>query len=77
MVPMVDFTVFSDEANLRYHWGTVYDIRQVGQWKWVAVAKWGNRDMLTAETADGLRGLIHRHYGPKTLGYAEAKKIGR
>jgi hypothetical protein len=77
VVLMPDFSVYTDEANLRYHWGTVYDIRQVSRWKWVAVARWGNQDMLTSDTADGLRSLIHRHYGPRTHGYAEAKKIGR
>jgi hypothetical protein len=74
---MVDFSTYSAEANLRYHWGAVYDIHQVSQWKWVAVAKWGNHDMLTSETADGLRHQIYRHYGPKTEGYSEAKKLGR
>ena len=74
---MVNIGPYSEEANLRYHWGAVYEIRQVSQWKFVAVAKWGNHDMLTSGTADGLRSLIHRHYGPETPGFAEAKALGR
>jgi hypothetical protein len=74
---MPDFANYSEEAILRWHWGEVYDIRQVNRYKFVAVAKWGNHDMLTAETSSELRQLIFRHYGPKTKGYAEAKKLGR
>jgi hypothetical protein len=74
---VVNVSTYSEEAALRWHWGAVYDIRQVSQRKWIAVAKWGDHDMLTGETAASLRHLIHLHYGPETAGYSEAKKIGR
>lgn len=74
---MVNIGPYSDEANLRWHWGAVYDIRKVGPWKWEAIAKFGSRDVLYAETGDELRHLIHLHYGPKTYGYEQAKRMGR
>jgi len=70
-------TGLGEVANLRYHWGAVYDIWQAGPWKFVAVAKWGDLDTLTAETAEQLRQLIHRHYSPATAGYSEATTLGR
>jgi hypothetical protein len=74
---MVNITPYSDEANLRYHWGAVYDIRKTGPWKWQAVAKFGTHDVLIAESAYELRQIIFRHYSPKTYGYEQAKKLGR
>ena len=74
---MADFSAYSEVASLRYHWGAVYDIRQASQQKWVAVARWGSRDTLTAGTAEQLRQRIWRHYSPGTAGYSEAMKLGR
>jgi hypothetical protein len=46
---------------LRYHWGDVYAItRQDGMW--TAVARFRDRDVLTADSADELRRMVWRHY---------------
>jgi hypothetical protein len=74
---MTNIAPYGELASLKYHWGSVYEIRKAGPWKWEAIAKFGSHDILYGETADELRHLIHLHYGPSTYGYEQAKKMGR
>lgn len=69
--PVVARSEAEDFAYLRHHWGSVYVIvrpsRDDDTWK--AIAKFGHGDELNAWSAEGLLGLIRRHYGPETEGY--------
>ena len=48
-------------AFLRHHWDRVYDFtREDGQY--VATARYGQRDRLTAATPEELLSLVRRHY---------------
>jgi hypothetical protein len=46
---------------LRRHWGDAYSITVRGG-TWTAVARFGDRQTLTAGSADELSGMIRRHY---------------
>ena len=74
-------TEAEDFSYLRHHWGSVYVIVRPSQDDdtWKAIAKFGNGDELNAWTAEGLLGLIRRHYGPETEGYTDMlmTKIGK
>lgn len=48
-------------AYLRHHWGDVYTISKQGG-TWTAVARFGDRETLTAGSADDLIVMIRRHY---------------
>ena len=50
-------------AFLRHHWGQVYDFARDGA-QYVATARWGDRDRLTAATPGQLLTLVRRHYQP-------------
>ncbi len=60
-----------DYAYLRHNWSEVYQIVRPSQESdtWKAIARWGNHDVLTSDSPDGLLYLIGRHYGPLTEGY--------
>jgi hypothetical protein len=48
-------------AQLRWHWGDVYDFAVVED-KYTATAKFGSRDQLSADDPEDLRALVRRHY---------------
>jgi hypothetical protein len=55
-----------DDVSLdfvRYHWASRYDIGRDGA-RYAAVARYGDRDRLTAATPGELLGMIRRHYQP-------------
>ena len=55
-----------DDVSLdfvRHHWGSRYDVGRDGA-QYVAVARYGDRDRLTAATPCELLGMIRRHYRP-------------
>jgi hypothetical protein len=66
-------TELEDFHYIRHHWGSVYVIVRPSQDDdtWKAIAKFGNGDELNAWSAEGLLGLIRKHYGPETEGYTE------
>jgi hypothetical protein len=78
--PVVTRTEAEDFEYLRHNWGSVYVVIRPGQADdtWKAVAKFGNRDELISDTADGLLNLIRHHYGPATEGYPfQAREVRR
>lgn len=46
---------------LRYHWGVWYDF-EIRDGKYTATAKFGTADVLTADSAEELRGLLWKHH---------------
>jgi len=50
-------------AFLRYHWDEVYNFTRDGP-QYVATAKYGQRDRLTANTPEQLLSMVRRHYRP-------------
>ncbi|GEM_PF-3792514 len=69
--PVVTRTELEDFKYLKHNWGSAYTIIRPSQVDdtWKAVARFGNHDELNAWSAEGLLGLIRRHYGPVTPGY--------
>jgi len=69
--PVVTRTELEDFKYLKHNWDSVYTIIRPGRDDdtWKAVARFGNHDELNAWSAEGLLGLIRRHYGPATPGY--------
>jgi hypothetical protein len=53
-----------DLAYIRYNWGSVYKISSpvARSDKWHAIAIFGGRDILEADTAEELLHKIRRHY---------------
>jgi hypothetical protein len=47
---------------LKFHWSDAYDIRKVPSGEYIAVAKFGKQEKLTAYDPDRLLNLIRRHY---------------
>ncbi len=48
-------------AQLRYHWGDVYTFT-VADGRYIATARFGQRDVLYGAGPDELLGKIRRHY---------------
>jgi hypothetical protein len=53
-------------AELRYHWGDVYEFAVVGD-RYTATAKFGSRDQLSADRPEELGAMVRRHYRPDLL----------
>ena len=52
-------------AYLRYHWDQVYSFETVNG-KYIATARFGSHDVLTADSPGELLGKIQRHYPGST-----------
>ena len=50
-----------DLAYIRFAWQGAYIVNTSGR-RWQAKARFGTRDVLKADSADGLLGKIRRHY---------------
>lgn len=51
--------------HLRFHWSDQYDIRKTPSGQYVAVARFGKQDTLTADDPGELQHMIWQHYpGP-------------
>ena len=53
-------------ASLRYHWGDAYELA-VADGHYTATAKFGQRDVLSADDAEELLVKIRRHYRRDSL----------
>lgn len=53
-------------AQLRFHWGDCYAFAAASG-RYAATAKFGKRDVLTADDPEELLGKIRRHYRRKPL----------
>jgi hypothetical protein len=59
-----NFTAADDLAYIRFAWRGAYAVNPpaVPGRHWQATATFGTRDVLEADSADGLLGKIRRHY---------------
>jgi hypothetical protein len=53
-------------ASLRFHWGDKYEFK-VTAGRYTAAARFGQREVLTAEDPEQLLTKVRRHYRPELL----------